>query len=108
VLAVDLPLVGPDLLLALTAWPEADAVLPRPEGRLQPLCALYRRASVLPLARERLATGRLALMGLLEQLELGVLDGPDLEALDPEGGMLTNVNTPDDWARVKPRIRPVR
>jgi hypothetical protein len=31
------------LLLALVAWPESDAVLPRDATGPRPLCALYRR-----------------------------------------------------------------
>ena len=47
VLATDLPLVSPDLLLALVAWPEPDVVVPRRDGRRHPLCAIYRRERVL-------------------------------------------------------------
>src|SRR5690606_20109044 len=60
VVATDLPLLGPELLLALVAWPEADVVLPRVDGRMEPLCALWARERVLPLARAQLAAGRLA------------------------------------------------
>jgi len=101
VLATDLPLVTPDLLLGLVAWPEADVVLPRDREGPQPLCAVYRRAAALPLARQRLASGDLALQRVLEGLELAALEGDALRALDPEGLALSNVNTPEDLARVR-------
>jgi molybdenum cofactor guanylyltransferase len=101
VVATDLPLVTPDLLLALVAWPESDAVVPRNADGAQPLCALYRREPALARAREQLAAGRLALRGLLETLETRYLEPDDLAAVDPLGIALHNVNTPDDWARAE-------
>lgn len=101
VVATDLPLLGPELLLALVAWPEADAVLPRAEGRLEPLCALWARAAVLPRARARLAAGRLALHELVGEGTCVLLEGDDLRAVDPAGTMLANANTPEEWARLE-------
>ncbi len=100
VLATDLMAMTPDLLLGLVAAPEADAVVPRAGGFAQPLCALYRRDPALAAARACLARERLALGALLDRLHVRWLDGEDLAALDPGGGALVNVNTPDDYARV--------
>jgi molybdopterin-guanine dinucleotide biosynthesis protein A len=106
VVATDLPGLTEDLLLALVALPEADAVVPRgPGGGHEPLCALYSRASVLPLARARLAAGELALHGLLGELpSTTLLSGADLAVFDPDGGVLANANTPEEWARARARL----
>ena len=48
IVATDLPLLTPALLLALVAWPVADVVLPRRGAHMEPLCALW--------SRERAAT----------------------------------------------------
>lgn len=104
VVATDLPALTPDLLLALVALPEADVALPRTAAGLEPLCALYRRDAVLPAARARLAAGKLALRELLGELALQTLAGAELAAVDPEASALANVNTPEDWARVRERI----
>jgi molybdopterin-guanine dinucleotide biosynthesis protein A len=104
VLATDLPLVTPDLILALTAWPDHAAVVPRTEGRTHPLCALYRRESVLEIAQRRLAEGALQLEGLLDAVETSFLEGPDLRVVDPDGLALTNVNTPADYERLNSRV----
>jgi molybdopterin-guanine dinucleotide biosynthesis protein A len=101
VLATDLPQVTPDLLLALVAWPERDAVVPRTQEGSHPLCAIYRRETTLAAARYRLEAGRLQLRGLLDELEVDHLEGADLAAVDPEGVALVNVNTPEDLARVR-------
>jgi molybdopterin-guanine dinucleotide biosynthesis protein A len=103
VVATDLPLLTPELLLGLTAWPEHDAVVPRSEEGSHPLCALYRRDVTLAKARERLAQGRFALRGLLDQLDTGYIEGPDLAALDPERRALANLNTPEDLERWRGR-----
>jgi molybdopterin-guanine dinucleotide biosynthesis protein A len=101
VVATDLPLVTPDLLLALVAYPEANAVVPRSAAGLEPLCALYRRDAALPVARARLARGALSLHGLLDELAPTVLGGADLAAVDPDGTALFNANTPEELARAR-------
>lgn len=98
VLATDLAGVGPDLLLALVAAPEADAVVPRTPAGAEPLCALYRREPVLREARARLARGALALHALLDALDVHWLEGDDLLAAGGDGRALANVNTPADLA----------
>lgn len=99
VAATDLPLLTPELLLALVAWPEAQAVVPRSRRGAQPLCALYARDAVLPVARERLGSGRLKLHELLAAVATDYVEEEVLERVDPAGHALLNVNTPDDLAR---------
>ncbi len=101
VVATDLPALTPELVLALVAAPEAEAVVPRPGGVPQPLCALYRREPVLRVARERLAAGRLALRDVLEVLSVTWLDDDVLACVDPPGLALRNVNTPEEHAALE-------
>lgn len=111
VVATDLPLIGPELLLALVAWPEADAVVACPADGPQPLCAVYRRDAALAAARRRLDAERLAVRGLLDDLDTRRLEGVDLAAVAPgadEAGAdhaLLNVNSPDDLARAEAWLR---
>ena len=103
VLATDLMAMTADLLLAIAAYPEADAVVPRSAGFAHPLCALYRRAPALAAAQRCLASESLALQNVLAQLDVRWLEGDDLAAIDPEGEALGNINTPDDYARLLAR-----
>jgi molybdopterin-guanine dinucleotide biosynthesis protein A len=105
VVATDLMSLSPPLLLALLVWPEADAVVPRTGGNAQPLCALYRREPLRSLARRRLAAGELALTGLLEEVRVSYLEGPDLLAVDPDGSALFNANTPEEFERLQARLQ---
>jgi len=101
VIATDLPLVTPALLLAIVAWPRAEAVVPRPGGVLQPLCALYQREVARRVASARLQSGRLAAHGLLAELQASYLEDSDLAEVDPGGAALANLNTPEDLARAE-------
>jgi molybdopterin-guanine dinucleotide biosynthesis protein A len=105
VVATDLLSLSPPLLLALLAWPEADAVVPRTEAKAHPLCALYRREPVRTVARRRLAAGQLSLAGLLEEIHASYLEGPDLQAVDPDGSALFNANTPEELEQLRERLR---
>jgi len=104
VVATDLPLLTPELLLALAAWPEADVVAPRVGARLEPLCAVYSRRA-LAAARARLAAGRLALHELIAELSLQTLEAADLRAVDPTDRALANANTPEEWTALSVRRR---
>jgi len=100
IVATDMPLVSPELVLALTALPEADVVLPLSPRGPQPLCAIYRRETILPLAKRRLASGELALHGMLESVEVCELVPDRLAQIDPKGRALQNINTPEESQRL--------
>lgn len=74
---------SPELLLALAAWPEAEAVLPRGPGATRPSCALYQRETALRAFREQMASGRSDVRAWLEALDTAYVD-PD--ALPDAGG----------------------
>ncbi|GAB5536324.1 MAG: hypothetical protein Rubg2KO_25730 [Rubricoccaceae bacterium] len=88
--AVDLPHLTPDALAPLLASAtDADAVVAvDAEGRRQPVCALWRCATVRPIVEARLARRQLALFGLLDELVVQEV------ALAP--GVLRNVNRASD------------
>lgn len=101
VVATDLALVTPALLLGLLAAPQADVVAPVNDEGPQPLCAIYRVDVALEVASRRLQAGRLSLRGLLEELASSWVEREDLASLDPTGQALSNLNTPDDVARAE-------
>jgi molybdopterin-guanine dinucleotide biosynthesis protein A len=95
VLACDLPAAGPVVgrLVASDLGGDA-AVAIDPDGRLQPLCARYRRARTLELADELLGRGELRMLALLDRLDVAVVAATHAE--------LRNVNTPADLALLLP------
>lgn len=106
-LACDLPGV-PEALLAglIRLGGEHDWAVPRWQGGIEPLCALYGPAALAALAR-RVEAGRLALHGLAEEEELRVcfLEGDALAAYGRPEEVFFNLNTPEDVARWEGRRR---
>ena len=72
---------SPDLLLALVAWPEAEAVVPRGREDALPSCALYRREAALRVFREQFASGRSDVRTWLEALDTAYVDPDALPAV---------------------------
>jgi molybdopterin-guanine dinucleotide biosynthesis protein A len=100
VLACDMPFVTPALFRTLAA-PErasADLVIPRSTRGLEPLCAVYGRACAAPIL-ERIRRGLLQTSGLAGDVRVSEI-GPDvIAAIDEDGLLFANVNTPHDYAR---------
>jgi molybdopterin-guanine dinucleotide biosynthesis protein A len=99
VLACDMPFVTTEFLGFLaTAGREADVTLPRDAHGLHPLCAAWSAAAA-PAVGELVRSGVRKVRDALDVLRVHIVEGRELEAFDPEGRLLINVNTPGDHAR---------
>lgn len=89
--ACDLPFLTAEALRSLldAPLPDADVVIAAPpDAPPQPLCACYRRAAALPVARRHFAAGRLALRDLVAVL--------NTHLVEIDAAALRNVNRPAD------------
>src|SRR5215831_9495878 len=105
VMAIDLPLMAPDLIRAIAergAATEAPALIPESGGRLQPLAAVWRR-SALSAARQQVTRGDLSLHGLAEAVHAEILPEKDWKHFDPSGNSFTNLNTMADYLALRER-----
>ena len=101
VLACDMPFVTGAFLEYLARCSIGyDAAVPRDCRGLHPLCAVYAR-SVAPLIRRSIDEGVRKVRAAIDPLRIHVIEGAALEAFDPAGRLLENVNTPDDYARAR-------
>ncbi|MGE3843594.1 MAG: molybdenum cofactor guanylyltransferase [Vicinamibacterales bacterium] len=111
VIACDMPFVTEPFirfLIACSVHGEGArhaAVVPRSRDGLHPLCAVYSTA-LAPAVADRIATGRLALRGLVEDVDARVLGPEELLPFDRDGFLLANVNTPADLLAIDPRRQP--
>jgi molybdopterin-guanine dinucleotide biosynthesis protein A len=98
-LAVDMPFVSSAFLQYLVKQAQdastAEVIVPRTEGRWQPLCAVYRR-SFADLAEKALHDGRNKIGALLEQVEVRCIEEKYLERSGFSVDIFRNLNTPEE------------
>jgi molybdenum cofactor guanylyltransferase len=105
ILAVDLPLVAPAVIAEIARRGQVTAsaaLVPRADGELQPLAAVWRRKAA-PVARARIARGELSLHGLMEETGCEILEAEGWLPFDPSGNSFVNVNTAADYAATRER-----
>ncbi len=96
--ATDVPFLQPAWIDRLVALIERhDLAIPRCDGFLHPLAALYRRASVLPACDSLLRGGRLRPAFLVDVLSARIVSADEFRSIDPELLTLRNLNTPEDY-----------
>mgnify|MGYP004541830177 FL=1 len=100
IVACDMPFVSPELVGVLAHRVEAealDACVPREERGIEPLCAVWRRDACAPVAQELLAADRQRIRCLIDRVQAGYLDEPQI--VEVAGSLLCfeNVNTPEEF-----------
>ena len=99
VVACDLPLVTVELFQHLASLDnEYDAVVPiQPDGRPQPLAALYRAGPCRRAATELIENGRRRPLDLLESVRTRWVDFAEIANLTQAERFFVNINTPEDY-----------
>jgi molybdopterin-guanine dinucleotide biosynthesis protein A len=105
IVACDLPFVTRDLcsrLRTLSQKDLPDAVVPiQPDGRPQPICALYRREPCLLEAEKLIASGEHTPRALLANVKTRCVQPEELIDLPGAENFFFNVNTPEDYELAK-------
>jgi molybdenum cofactor guanylyltransferase len=95
--ACDMPfLSAPGLLLLAQRRQGALAVIPRWNGRLEPLHALWSKAAIERALRE----GDPSFWKLADELGATIVDEDEWATIDADGRAFDNVNTPEDAERL--------
>lgn len=99
ILAVDIPFVSLALLQLLVtrakSSPSATVTVPRANGGLQPLCAVYRR-DFADVAEQALSVGRNKIDALFEQTTTLIIQEEELETAGFAPRIFRNLNTPEE------------
>jgi len=105
IVACDLPFVTRDLcsrLVTLSRQESPDAVVPiQPDGRPQPLCALYRRERCRLEAEQLIASGEHTPRALLANVNPRWVRPEELVDLPGAQNFFFNVNTPADYEQAQ-------
>ena len=94
--ACDMPLLSVPLLRRLCLLADGyDVVIPRREGRLQPLHAVYRRICAEPM-RHEIEAGRFEVISFLHAVRVRYVEEDEWTPYDKEGLSFFNVNAEAD------------
>jgi len=108
VIACDLPFANPDLLAVcrdILLNTDSDAAVPRSEKGLEPLHAVYRRKTCLPLVEAALEANKRRVICWHADAKIRVLPPEEVAQYDPEGVTFWNVNTPEEFRLAETRAR---
>ncbi|MEA2007967.1 MAG: molybdenum cofactor guanylyltransferase [Chloroflexota bacterium] len=106
--ACDMPFASPQLLAHLKATLQktgADAVLPSTEGGLEPLHAVYRRETCLPLIKEAIKNGMWKMIGWHKNADVRVLSPEETKQYAPHPRVFWNLNTPQEFQKAEEEAR---
>jgi molybdopterin-guanine dinucleotide biosynthesis protein A len=108
IVACDLPQVKASLFERLLSLREGfDAVAPvQPDGRRQPLCAVYRVAECLPCAATLIESGERKPVALLQSVMTRWVQFTELADLPGADDFFDNINTPQDYLRISQEADP--
>lgn len=101
VIGCDMPfLTAPFLRHLAECGRDVDVAVPRNDHGRHPLCASYARRTASHF-QTRIQAGDLRIGEALMDLTVRELGPDDLASFDPDGRLLLNVNTPEDYARAR-------
>jgi molybdopterin-guanine dinucleotide biosynthesis protein A len=103
ILACDLPYLTRewlDWLLARAMVSDRQIIMPRTAGGPEPLAAVYRRKCVKPIVGA-LERGVRKVTDAMEQLGIEFVTEGDWRHIDPNGRVLRNMNTPQDYEEAR-------
>lgn len=96
-LACDAPFANRRLLEHIIAQRQrGDVIIPRHDGRYEPLQALYSRSRCLPAVEGALRSGKKRMISYFSSVRVYPIGADIIRRLDPTGVSFFNINTEDD------------
>ena len=104
VVACDMPFLNVELLRYMSSQTEGyDVVIPRLEGWLEPLHAIYSKACIEPI-RALLDQGNFKILEFLGEVRVRYIEQEEIERFDPLHLSFLNINTPEDLQRARDEL----
>ena len=101
VVACDTPFLNQDLVkFMLEGISDYDVVIPEHNEQLEPLCAVYSKNCIKPIAKE-LHGNNLKITNFLQYVKVRRITEKETAKFDSEGRSFVNINTPEDYRRFK-------
>jgi molybdopterin-guanine dinucleotide biosynthesis protein A len=98
--ACDMPLVDHRLVRYMILLSHGhDVVIPRVQGELEPLHALYSKTCV-PAIQHHLEREHRRVISFLPDVQVRYVEPREIAIFDPEGRSFFNANTPDEWQQL--------
>ena len=104
VVACDMPFASLALLAAardILLEKNCDVAMPATAEGLEPLHAVYRRSTCLPVVEAALQEGRRRMISWLDSVEMHTIPPEVVQEYDPTGHIFTNLNTPEELAEAE-------
>jgi len=106
VMACDMPFLTAPFLVHLAArGAGGDAAIPRDDRGWHPLSVSWARSAA-PQLRARIDAGALRIVDATAELDVREIGPAELASFDPDGRLLVNINTPDDYTRALEAAEP--
>lgn len=102
VVACDMPFASASLLQAaanILVRESADVVIPRSEGGLETMHAVYRRATCLPVVLSAIRSNQLRIIDWFSQVRVRELTLAEVYGIEPSGLTFCNINTNEEYLK---------
>jgi molybdopterin-guanine dinucleotide biosynthesis protein A len=101
-----MPYLNPDLIRHLASLAEGfDVVIPETLKGLEPLHAIYGKNSLPPM-EEALHAGKGRIVSFFDKVRIRKVTREEVSRFDPEFQSFRNINTPEDYYRIRERLKP--
>lgn len=100
VVACDMPFVNPDLFryqMNILDTSSIDVCIPRINGQFEPMHAVYRKATCLPLVEQAIAQDQWKMISWFKNALVREVSADEVRRFDPHNITFTNVNTPIEF-----------
>ncbi|MBU0687091.1 MAG: molybdenum cofactor guanylyltransferase MobA [Candidatus Margulisbacteria bacterium] len=104
IVACDMPLLNPRLIQYIASIPSGKVVVPRINGRLEPLHAVYAKGCI-PAIENQIAAGDLKIQNFFSRVDAHYVEEDEVKRFDPTLSSFLNINLQKDLKRIEACLR---